>query len=174
MINLLENNTVQVYTVHWCTVNTVDQAVEWADFGTFQKIFVAVPIPLTLKIDFEAFFSELGNRTFAHSHIALFRSLKNVQMCNHTFFCSLKMWECVITHFVALWKCVKKCKFWNCTFCTLKRSHNSSFKKGKCAKICKKSNFWIAQFLLLKKGDCTFSMTPLIKVQKSNFKICTF
>jgi len=49
------------------------------------------------------------------------------------------------------------------------------FQKGRMCENVQKMRFLNHTFLLLKKGDRTFSMIALFKVRKkSNLKICTF
>jgi len=77
----------------------------------------------------------LGYPTFAHRTFSLF---ENVQMCDCTFWCSLKMCECGIALFGALWKCAnvrshflslfKNMQMWDRTICRF-------FKKCNCAII---------------------------------------
>jgi len=94
--------------------------------------------------------------------------------CNPTFLLfhrATKKCDCTIP--LLKWANVQNCakKGWILKlhfFCTLKRSHNCSFDKGECVKMCKKVEIPNHTFfLLLKKGDCTFSMIALFKVQKS-------
>jgi len=135
----------------------------------------------------------LLERANVQSHI--FKEQKNVRshtrtfsksekMCNHTFLKSGKMcyahlhifnkatqkWDC--TNALSKWanvqKCAEKCEFQNSTFLHLKKIAQLLFwKRRMCKNVQKKCDFQIALFSLLKKGDCTFSMITLFKVQES-------
>jgi len=87
--------------------------------------------------------------------------LKNVQMCNRTFCRSLKMCECAIALFVALWKnVIAQLLFWNEQMCENVRKKcevrtlfaHSPFLKNNCAIFlkCKTVQFWNLHFF------CTF------------------